>query len=174
MTSQIDDATPRPVVLEVPTFVVGAPARQGHWPSPVLTITPGVSHPLIFIWGGKHGETVNLNTMTPRLVIWQTAKFDIKSKTGGILFDRGEELILDKVLTVDDPYSGVSHTVLTGPEGELIGQAGKEVGGLRWALLLQTGEHVYAAEIGSGGAKSGEVNLDYASGLPPYSIIAGR
>ncbi len=174
MPSQIDAATPRPVVFEVPTYVVGAPARQGHWPVPVLSITPGVSHPLIFVWGGEHGETINLTPFTVRLVIWQTSKFDIRDAASPFSFERGQTLILDKVLTVDDPYSGVCHTILTGPEGEKIGNAGKEVGGLRWALLLQNGENIYAAETGPSGTRSGEVSVDYASGLPPFAVIAGQ
>lgn len=172
LPSQIDDATPRPVVFEVPTFSVGAPARQGHWPSPILTVTPGVSHPMIFIWGGRNGEAINLTPFTIRFVVWQTPKFDITRAAGAIDFKRGQTLLLDRVLTVDDPYSGVCHTVLTGEDSELIGSFGQENGGLRWALLLQNGENIYAAEVGPNGTRSGEVSVDYASGLPPFAIIA--
>lgn len=162
------------MIYEVPTFVVGAPARQGHWPNPVLTITPGVSHPLVFAWGGKAGEAINLTPFTVRLVIWQNPRFDLQRPEGAIKFDRGETLLIDKVLTVDDPYSGVAHTILNGLEGEQIGAAGMGIGGLRWALLLQNGDHVYAAELGSSGVRSGEVAIDYASGLPAYSVIGNR
>lgn len=171
MPSQIDDATPRPVIYEVPHFVVGAPARQGHWPTSTMTITPGVSHPFVFIWGGKAGETINLTPFTVRLVMWQNPRFDLQRPEGAIQFDRGQTLILDKVLTVDDPYSGVAHTVLSGAEGEQIGAAGMGIGGIRWSLLLQAGDHLYAAEVGPGGSRSGEVSVDYASGLPPFAVI---
>lgn len=151
---------------DIPRILISAPGRQNRSGDGRLRITPGMTEPVEFVFGNHDGVKLNLVPFQIKLVFWRSTVID--SNLSGI---GQSDVILAKVVPIDDPYSGKAMVILTGQDTQILGHSGSR--SLSWGVfLINANRDVFPCVVSSSGARSGQVLLDLTSGTPLGEIIA--
>jgi len=160
------------VTYQVPRTVIGAAGRQDRVGYGVMRITPGLTEPMEIDWGNPDGIPINLVGFTVKIVFWKSDSFG--SEKPNLLSYENTSIVLTKILTVEDPYTGTAVTQFSADETSVLGQAGRE-NSLRWGVfLINAADEVYPAIVTTSGSRFGTVELDWASGIPTADQVLGN
>lgn len=155
------------VQYNVPRFTVGAAGSQNRSCTGDMNVTPGLTQPFEFIFGNSDGVPINLSGYKLRLVFWYP-----QNEYELLPANFGNNIILAKDLTVDDPYCGNGAVVLTDQETTTLGAGGRQL--IRWSLYMIDGDtgSVYGTQVTQSGLQWGVCRLD-RSEVPTAEIIKG-
>lgn len=119
------------------------------------------------IWGDYDGVPIGLRAFTPLLLMWAPNRFS----DGEFSSEGSSRVALRKEVEVVDVHLGLGFCMLTGRDTEEVGRAERELGGLRWGVVLvgEDGEKFLCVVSDSGGT-SGEVFVARA-GVPPAEAM---
>lgn len=150
----------------IPRYIIGRPGKQNVACTGEMRIVPGITEPFEFMVANSDG--VDLNLAGFKLLIlfyYQQAHYD------SLAANLGDNIILAKYLTVDDPYSGNATLVLSDQETITLAKTGRRT--LRWAIyMINEQNQKFAMQITNDGQKFGILHID-RSEIPTSETIDG-
>lgn len=153
------------VQYNIPRVMVQFPGRQNRLTDDDFTITPGITEVIEFRFGNQDGVPLNLLPFQIKLIFWTQSIFDRNSLSLG-----QSDIVLSKVIQVDDPYSGSVTVILDDEETLRLGHEGASA--LRWSLFMINDEQqVFAAQVSRSGGRYGTVRVDLSSGIPIAELV---
>lgn len=154
------------VQYNIPRVQVQLPGRQNRLSNSTFRVTPSMTEPVIFVFGNQDGVPLNLLPFSVRFVVWS------HQIVGDDHVGLGQaDVLINKRILVQDPYSGSLEMVLTEEETLTLGHhaAGRI---LKWSLFMINEEgEVFPTQVSNTGSRFGTVSVDMMSALPLAEII---
>jgi len=156
------------VQYNIPRVMVQLPAKQNRLTDGSIHISPSMTEVISFSFGNIDGVPISLVPFKVHFVVWE------HTINGTQKYTLGEgNILLNKKLVIDDPYSGNIELVLTGHDTQLLGNHSSGIA-LHWSLFMVNNEgNVFPIHVSSQGGRIGNLHVDNHNGLPLAELIRG-
>ena len=149
-----------------PQVQVQAPGRQNRLTDGSFRITPSMTEPVIFSFGNQDGVPLILLGFRLQFVIWTHSPTEHQT-----ISNSQSDVILNKLIVIDDPHSGKANLLLSEQDTTLIGNHG--IGqNLYWSLfMINDEEQVFPLQVSQLGGRYGSIEIDRAGMMPIAELI---
>jgi len=150
----------------IPVVQVQAPGRQNRLTDGDFRITPSMTEPVEFSFGNQDGVPLKLVGFRLQFVVWEHSPTSHQSITIG-----QSNVIINKLIRIDDPYSGKANLLLTEQDTTTIGN--HSIGqNIYWSLfMINDDEQVFPLQVSQSGGRYGSINVDRTGHLPIAELI---
>jgi hypothetical protein len=154
------------VQYNIPRVQVQLPGKQNRLTDGEFRITPSMTEPVKFLFGNQDGVAIGLIPFTVHFLVWERSFIEYDDIGVG-----QSQVLLNKRIQVDDPYSGEVEMVLSSEETMLIGNHASGQS-LNWSLFMvnDAGE-VFPAQVSNSGGRVGALKVDLVGGMPIAELI---
>jgi len=159
-------ATNYNIQYNIPRVQVQLSGRQNRLTDGRFRVTPSMTEPVKFLLGNQDGVALGLIGFKMHFVVWKKSILDYDNLTVG-----SSDVILNKMILVDDPYSGEVEMVLTETDTLIIGNhsSGRT---LNWSLFMVNADgEVFPAQVSRDGGRVGSIIVDLQDATPLAEII---
>jgi hypothetical protein len=159
-------ATNYNVQYNIPRVQVQMAGRQNRLTDGNFRITPSMTEPVKFLFGNQDGVPLKLQEFKIHFVVWEishTIEHDMSMGQSNVL--------LNKRILVDDPYSAEVEMILSSTDTILLGNhaAGQN---LNWSLfMINTAGEVFPMQVSNHGGRFGTMKVDFSGGIPIAELI---
>ncbi len=154
------------IQYNIPRVRVQFPGRQNRLSDGQFRVTPSMTEPVKFIFGNQDGVLLHLHPFKVHFVVWASTP----TESHGIGMG-SSEILINKQLRIDDPYSSEVEMILEEPETILLGNRAPG-NRLYWSLFMVNDEgQVFPAQVSMTGGRFGTIILDLASSMPIAEMI---
>lgn len=154
------------VQYNIPRVQVQMPGRQNRLTDGEFRISPSMTEPVIFMFGNQDGVPLILQNMRLHFVVWSSCPANSTVLSMGT-----SEIILNKRIVIDDPYSREVTFILEEQDTMTLGNHAAG-GRLYWSIFMINGEEqVFPMQVSHLGGRFGTIHIDLTGDMPLAELI---
>lgn len=154
------------VQYNIPRIQVQGKGRQNRLTGGEFVVTPGMTEPVVFVFGNQDGVPLHLHSFKIHFVVWASCSNGISQLSLG-----QSEVVLNKRMSVEDPYTNELEMLLTEEETVKIGNSSSGTK-MHWSLFLINDEdQIFPMQVSASGGRYGSICIDKAAAMPVAELI---